>query len=513
MKVTSVRARLLMWNIGILTAILFAFLLATHFAVRGYLLTSIDRRLEGMSRGMNRVLDHIDERRPPMPQSQPPPPPRQTDDRERNASDRERAGADRLQRRMRFFDLQGKAITLFGQTDLTMAAPLDATALKQAMADAGRVDQLLRTHRELDRDALAKALAGAILYSFARDEEGSLRVLTKPLVRDNKQIGVMQLASSFAEAKVMLNSLTLMLLLLMPCALVLAGVGGYFLTRHTLGPIRQIIDAAESLNPDDLSQRLPVVGADEFAHLANTMNGMLGRIEGAFTRLMESIERERRFTADASHELRTPLTAIKANTSLALKGERAPEQYREALRAVNQAADSMTRLVQDLLLLARSDSGQLTLDSRQVNPRELFQEAVAAMRQKRGHAPVRVDIADDAQQIGGDRQHLQRLVNNLLENALRHTPADGLITLEARRRDDMIVLTVADNGEGISPEHLAHLGERFFRADPSRARQHGGTGLGLAICRSIVDAHGGTMTIDSAPGEGTRVTVELPGAG
>jgi len=477
MKITSVRARLLLWNIGLLAAILFAFLLATHFAVRGYLLRSVDRRLEGMSMFQVRMMERLDDpNHPPAP----PPPPRQDDrDHRRNA---------RFQRMIRFYDLHGQPLTLItGQPPAQTEAPWD-------------------------RSSVTLAETGVSRYTFARDEDGAVRVLTKPLIRNKKQIGVVQFATSYEEAQVMLDSLTLMLLLLVPCALLIAGLGGYFLTRHTLAPIRQIVVAAEALNPDDLSQRLPVVGADEFAHLATTMNGMLGRMEGAFTRLTESIERERRFTADASHELRTPLTAIKANTSLALKGERAPEQYREALQAVNQAADSMTRLVQDLLLLARSDSGQFVLTEQDVNPRDLFDDTVSLIWQGKGQAPVSIVVNEATGNIRGDQQHLRRLIANLLENALRYTPADGKVTLEAHRQDDTVVLTVTDTGEGIAPEDLAHLGERFFRADPSRARQHGGTGLGLAICRSIVEAHHGTMTIDSTPGEGTRVTVTLPAA-
>ena len=499
MRVTSVRARLLLWNIGLLAAILFGFLLATHFAVRGYLLNSIDHRLEGMSHWQARYYERLDdqEHRPP-----PPPPRSRSGERERRMS--------RFMRMVRYYDLNGKATPIIDQPDQKPSPPLDQPTLTATIAGAGRVNRLLRAREQWDRETLSQALAGTEHFTFVRDEEGPLRVLTKPVVRNNKQVGVVQLAVSFAEAEVMLNSLTLMLLLLVPCALLIASLGGYFLTRHTLGPIRKIVVAAEALNPGDLSQRLPVVGADEFAHLATTMNGMLGRIEEAFTRLMESIERERRFTADASHELRTPLTAIKANTSLALKGERTPEQYREALLAVNQASDSMTRLVQDLLLLARSDSGQLALTAQDVEPRALFEDAVALIRPGTDQAPVSIAVDEETGVIHGDRQHLQRLIANLLENALRYTPADGNIALAARRQDGAVVLSIADTGEGIAPEDLAHLGERFFRADPSRARQHGGTGLGLAICRSIVDAHHGTMTIDSTPGQGTRVTVTLP---
>ncbi|MHB9110268.1 MAG: sensor histidine kinase [Armatimonadota bacterium] len=473
MKITSIRARLLLWNIGLLAAILFGFLLATHFAVRGYLLSSIDGRLEGMSRWQARIFERIDDNdRPP-----PPPPPR--------PDDHERRRGSRFQRTVRFFDMNGEALVLNSPSTEPQPPPWDAASLK-------------------------RAAAGISHYSFAQDEDGPVRVLTKPLIRDKKQVGVVQFATSFAEAEVMLDSLTLMLLLLVPCALLIAGLGGYFLTRHTLGPIRRMVDAAEALNPDDLSQRLPVVGADEFAHLATTMNGMLGRLDSAFTSLRESVERERRFTADASHELRTPLTAIKANTSLALKGERAPEQYRQALQAVDQATDSMTRLVQDLLLLARSDSGQLTLTEQAVNPRDLFEDALSMLRPGKDQAPVSIVVDEGTGTIRGDHQHLRRLIGNLLENALRYTPAEGSITLAARRQDETVVLTVADTGEGIAPDELSHLGERFFRADPSRARLHGGAGLGLAICRSIVDAHHGTMTINSTPGDGTRVTVTLP---
>lgn len=475
MKITSVRARLLLWNIGLLAAILFAFLLTTHFAVRGYLLSSIDHRLEGMSIWQVRMMERLDDRDHPPP----PPPPQSRQDERRRGS--------RFQRMVRFYDLHGQPLSLSDQPPAPTEAPWDRTSITLAATGTSR-------------------------YSFSRDEDGAVRVLTKPLIRNKQRIGVVQFATSYEEAQVMLDSLTLMLLLLVPCALLIAGLGGFFLTRHTLAPIRQIVVAAEGLNPDDLSQRLPVVGADEFAHLATTMNGMLGRMEGAFTRLKESIERERRFTADASHELRTPLTAIKANTSLALKGERAPEQYREALRAVNQATDSMTRLVQDLLLLARSDSGQLALTAQKVDLRSLFEDTVLLIGHEKEQAPVEIVVGEGTGPIHGDQQHLRRLFANLLENALRYTPADGKVTLEAHQQDGTAVLTVTDTGDGIASEDLAHLGERFFRADPSRARQHGGTGLGLAICRSIVEAHHGNMTIDSTPGQGTRVTVTLPAA-
>jgi len=239
---------------------------------------------------------------------------------------------------------------------------------------------------------------------------------------------------------------------------------------------------------------------------------MLARLEVAYSLLQQSVEKERRFTADASHELRTPLTAIKANTTLALRGERTPAKYREALLAIDQAGGIMQRLVQDLLLLAHADSGQLTLRCQTVDLRELFSTAITLTTQNEPQATIHVEDFSEPISVQGDKHYLQQVLINLLENARRYTQVDGVITISAEAADDRVHLTIADTGEGIAPEHLPHLGERFYRVDAARSREHGGTGLGLSICRSIIDAHGGTMTIESIEGQGTRVSISLPRA-
>jgi signal transduction histidine kinase len=301
-----------------------------------------------------------------------------------------------------------------------------------------------------------------------------------------------------------------MMFVLMPCVLLVAGVGGVLLTDRALGPVRFIVHTAEQLNPDDLSQRLPVVGKDEFAQLASTMNGMLARIEIAFTKLRLTLERERRFTADASHELRTPLTAITANASLTLNGDTSLDEYRESMQSINLAANMMRRLIEDLLLLARSDSGQLQLNYEQVNIFDLMTWAIDMVRKNDAQAIIQIQLVADGESLWGDPTHLLRVLVNLLKNAIRHTPAAGKITLAAAHQDKQVVLSVTDTGDGIAPEHLAHLGERFYRPDSSRAREYGGTGLGLAICKGIVEAHQGSMHIDSTPGKGTTVSITLP---
>jgi signal transduction histidine kinase len=239
---------------------------------------------------------------------------------------------------------------------------------------------------------------------------------------------------------------------------------------------------------------------------------MIARLEEAFRRLERAFEQQKRFTADASHELRTPLTRVKASVSLALAEQRDAGAYRKALQVVDTAANVMSRLIQDLLLLARADAAQLRLDLRPLSVAELFEDAVAEVPTAAG-CPIDIQLPDEPLDVLGDAHSLARLLGNLIGNALRHTPRDGKITLSARREAGSVVLCVEDTGEGIAPEHLPHVADRFYRVDDARTRSTGGTGLGLAICRSIAEAHGGTLTIESVLGQGTIVCAILAHAG
>jgi len=247
---------------------------------------------------------------------------------------------------------------------------------------------------------------------------------------------------------------------------------------------------------------LPATGEDEISKLSSTFNAMLSRLEHTF-------EQQRRFTADASHELRTPLAAIKAHTSLALHGDKTPAEYRRALEGADRAATVMSRIVQDLLLLARSDAGQLKPDIRSVPVREVLEAAIEAI-QGQTHAPVELQVPDADLRVLGDPTCLIRLFTNLLDNAARYTPLGGRITLNAEGDGTWATITVADTGIGIAPEHLPHVCERFYRVDQARSRKHGGTGLGLAICQSLVEAQHGRLSLESEMGKGTRVYVTLP---
>jgi len=281
------------------------------------------------------------------------------------------------------------------------------------------------------------------------------------------------------------------------------------MTGRVLQPVRRISETADRISAEELSARLPVAGDDEFAELAETFNGMLDRVELAFVEQQKLIERQRRFTADASHELRSPLTVIKANASLGLDPMTPPDATKQCLEDIGASAEGMSKLVDDLMLLAKSDSGQLASERISVSAHELIE--AAAQRVKRpGKAAITIEQGDPHVTLTVNEDQVVRLLANLFSNSLKHTPEDGKVVGTLRADNGSVIFTVADNGAGIAPEHLPRLGERFYRPDSSRSRREGGTGLGLAICRAIVEAHGGTMRFMSELGVGTTVEVRMP---
>jgi len=356
------------------------------------------------------------------------------------------------------------------------------------------------------RDAIgfAKAARGAISFSTVNIEGNPARVYSTPIHRGGQVVGVVQLSRSLLGVRRTVQTITGTLLMFIPAALLVAWLGGLFLTDRAIHPVRALRQATQRIEASRLSERLAVTGHDEFAELSSTLNQMLARLETSFTQ-------QQRFTADASHELRTPLTVIRGNASLALAKDRSAEEYRETITKIARVTETMAGTVDTLLLLARADAGELRRGLTAVNIDEVL---TAARIDAAGDdaARIRVDVCDPSMQVLGNFDQLTRVFSNLLINSLRHTPSDGSITMTASMVDRSIVVTVQDTGEGIAPEHLSHLGERFYRVDAARTGDTGGTGLGLAICRSIVNAHNGDMRIESQVGVGTTVYVTLPRA-
>jgi len=334
------------------------------------------------------------------------------------------------------------------------------------------------------------------------EEEGSrLRVYSTPVFAGQEQIGIVQTAIPIGPTEAALASVTYSLLVLLPVIGLVAVLGGMVLTRRALAPVRQLTETAAQIAPSSLSQRLPEPGGgDEFDALTKMLNGMLGRLDDGFTR-------QKQFTSHASHELRTPLASLKMALGLLQRSDLPPALQKEALQGANDAVDRANRLISDLLLLTRTDNGQLPVRRTEVVVQEALEAAVQQARA--GHSdPIAapVLISTDQLTLHTDRDLLLRLVSNLVSNALRHTPAEGRIEVRLVQN----TLTVADTGGGIAPEHLERLGQPFYRPDVARAREDGGVGLGLSICHGIARTLGGTLTLASTPGQGTAVTVSLP---
>ena len=353
-----------------------------------------------------------------------------------------------------------------------------------------------------DPAALSAARSGKLGFSTVVTQGVTWRVLTQAT-----PAGYVQAAYPLTEVNRTIAGLDRALLLLIPLALLGAGLAGAALTGRVLRPVRRMTEAAAAMG-DAPSARLPVQGEDEFGQMANTFNGLLSRLDTSFQKQAQVLEQQRRFTADASHELKSPLTVIQGTANQISYGGLTDAESREAGGEIAEAAAQMSRLVRDLLLLARSDEGRMGQNRVPLFVRDVLAQAVA--RAPRQGIPITLQVSDEALAVCANEDEMVRLFANLLQNAVQATPPEGKIEAEAWRDGADAVVAVSDTGSGIAPEHLAHLGERFYRTDFARARRDGGTGLGLSICRGIVQAHGGTVTFASVPGVKTTATVRLP---
>ena len=326
-----------------------------------------------------------------------------------------------------------------------------------------------------------------------------------PIRRDGVVIGALQVGRTEDDVNETLRVLLIIITIAYPLTLVVASAGGVFLAGRALKPIGDLTSVARQITAEDLSKRLDMkLPDDEVGRLAQTFNDMIARLDEAF-------RRQRQFTADASHELRTPLTAIKGQTEVALQRDRDPQDYREVLGAVNNEVDRMIRLVGSLLTLARADSGQVPIARERIDLAELVNDAAEQMRSSATAKNIALDVqAGPPIPFLGDEDLLLQLLLNLLDNAVKYTPAGGSITAAWAVEGGAAIIRVTDTGPGISAENLPRIFDRFYRVDQSRNQASGGSGLGLSISRWIAEAHGGTLTVESAPGRGSTFTARVP---
>lgn len=342
------------------------------------------------------------------------------------------------------------------------------------------------------------------LQTETLDELGRHRVANQVVQGPGGPLQI-AIAVPTAPTERMLNRFLLILCSVGGVVLLGATVAGAFMAKRALAPVESIRASADRITAEKLSQRIPVANADdELGKLAATFNQMLERLESSFQEM-------RRFTDDAAHELRTPITVLRSGLEVALRNARSAEEYRESLASALEDVVRLCRLSEQLLTLAREDAEPHGEHRMPVHLDELIRSAVNPLQSMMDENSVSIQIRDlSGLFVSGVPHRLQRLWVNLLENAVKYTPAGGNIDVSGYSTEKSVSVVVADSGNGIPPNQLDRVFDRFYRVDVSRTGATGGAGLGLTICRSIVVSHGGQIEIESEPGQGTRVIVMFP---
>jgi heavy metal sensor kinase len=453
----SVRVRITLWYVLLLAVVLAAFCMGVYLVLRDSLYGNLDDAIEnraGTFQGLVEFGDGV----PTLPNSA--------------AS----TGIDPEERFVRVYDSSGE-VTFDGSLGAG-GAPINP-------------------------EEITEALRGDSGSWTVRVSDETLRVRGFPIVEDGETVGVLEVGVSQGDVEETLQILLVIMLIGYPLTLAIATAGGLFLAGRVLSPIDDVTNMARRISAEDLSGRLDLdLPDDEVGRLARTFDEMIARLD-------ESFQRQRQFTADASHELRTPLTVIKGQVEVALSQPRESEGYREVLRSVNEEVDRLNRMVGSLLTLARADAGRVSIASEPVDLGGLVTSATEQVRPLAEQKGLRIEMeAGQNVTLGGDEDLLLQLVLNLLDNAIKYTPAGGSVATGWRMDGDQAQLWVKDTGEGIAEEHLGRVFDRFYRVDSARGGR--GAGLGLSICRWIAEAHGGSISAESVMGEGTAVAVRLP---
>lgn len=330
------------------------------------------------------------------------------------------------------------------------------------------------------------------------------RVLSAPVRFGTVQIGIPLV--SFYE---MLRDFSRTALFVSPILLLLASAGGYWMSQRALEPVYRIIRTADEIGAQNLSTRLPLRGAgDELDRLSATLNAMFERLEAAFHRISQ-------FTADASHELRTPIAIIRTTAELARSKERTEDEYKNSLDRIHTESERISRLIEDLMQLARADAGADAFDPEPISLADSIRGACADARMlaEAGNVHLECSLTSDCPVVGDD-QALHRLFLILIDNAIKFTQAGGAVevslAIEESTATRKAVVEVRDTGMGISREDLPRIFERFYRASKDRSRKTGGVGLGLSIAQWITSRHNGEILVESTPGNGSVFRVSLP---
>ena len=362
----------------------------------------------------------------------------------------------------------------------------------------------------LSQEAYADALSGINSYeTFLLDGKHPIRVITMPILREKKLVNLVQVGTSLEAVKETLRNLRIFLFTAVPSVLVFATLFARFLARRALKPISKIIKTARDIGQgQELSQRIPVFKVqDELGQLALTFNEMMDRLENSFAQM-------RQFSSDASHELRTPLTVLQGQNELVLSKLRDPKEYQEVIISNLEEIKYMSKVLEDLFVLSRSDENQVLLNYKRMDLRDLVEEVCRHAEILAEEKDISIVIAFLEQvKINGDEVRLRQMVWNILHNGIKYTQPGGELKVSLLEESGFALLSIQDTGIGIPEKDLPFIFDRFYRVDKARSKDEGGSGLGLSICRHIAEAHKGKIKVESKPGLGTRFKIHIPSTG
>jgi heavy metal sensor kinase len=477
----SVRVRLTLWYSAVLTLVLIVLALITYFIFWRSTLQRTDVNLSELSEAFLTTLD---------------------------AEVKDQSGPDSLKlagqvaiTEHRFRD---HVFAIFDAAGNMVVSSQDVPPAATATSASGETPLSSRSFRRfLDASFRSERLFGKV-----RGGEDGYRAFARHFSSGGKTY-VLVILQSFHPQQEMLEEVAATFAWVIPIAILLAGVGGYFLARKSLAPVVAMSSQAGRIGAANLHERLAVQNErDELGHLARSFNSLLDR-------LGQSFERQRRFMADASHELRTPVAILRGEAEVALSQQaRSPEEYRESLGVLHQEAERLTHIVEDLFTLTRADAGQYPLQPREFYLDELVSECVHSARTLALAKKICLNFEEASESpISADESLLRRMILNLLDNAIKYTLDGGRVTVTCRREGENYVLSITDTGAGIPTELQPRIFERFFRADKARSRAEsdgGGAGLGLSISRWIAEAHHGRLELTRSDSTGSTFSAYLP---
>ena len=477
----SVRFRLTLWYTAVLTLVLIVLSLITYFIFWRSTLQRTDVNLSELSEAFLTTLD---------------------------AEVKDQSGPDSFElagrvaiteHRFRdhvfaIFDESGKIVV--SSQDVPPAAPATGSFAAGALS-AHSFQRFLEASSRTER-----------LFGNVKGGEDGYRGFARHFSSDGKTY-ILVILQSLHPQEEMLEEVTSTFAWVIPIAIVLASVGGYFLARKSLAPVVAMSRQAGRIGAVNLHERLAVQNdKDELGHLARSFNSLLDR-------LSQSFERQQRFMADASHELRTPVAILRGEAEVALSQQsRSPEEYRESLGVLHQEAERLTHIVEDLFTLTRADAGQYPLQPRDFYLDELVAECVHSARTLVLAKKISLNFEEACESpIQADESLLRRMILNLLDNAIKYTAEGGRVTVTCSRAGEEYALSIMDTGGGIPADLQPRIFERFFRADKARSRAEndgGGAGLGLSISRWIAEAHHGRLELTRSDSIGSTFTAHLP---